>query len=204
MIDKICNTTEKMFLRYGIKSITMDDVAKELAISKKTLYQYVTDKDDLVKKTILLHLHTMDYVCMNVCKSEENAIDQILKIAEMMINAHKEVNPTLIFDLKKFHPESYRIFTEHREFQLQKQIKENLNLGITQNLYRDDINISLTTGFYMALIEQTFSSEIKILSNLPFTEKYSYLVNYHLHAICTQEGIDYINMNKTLDYKPNI
>lgn len=204
MIDKICNTTEKLFLRYGIKSITMDDVAKELSISKKTLYQYVTDKDDLVKKTILLHLHTMDYVCMNVFKSEDNAIDQILKIAEMMINAHKEINPSLLFDLKKFHPESYRIFTEHREFQLQKQIKENLNLGISQNLYRKDINIGLTAGFYMALIEQTFSSEIKLLAGLPFTEKYAYLVNYHLHAICTPEGIDYINMNKTLDYKPNI
>jgi AcrR family transcriptional regulator len=204
MIDKICNTTEKMFMRYGIKSITMDDVARELSMSKKTLYQYVTDKDDLVKKTIQLHLQSMDCVCSNVFKSEENAIKQILKIAEMMINLHKELNPGLLFDLKKFHPESFQVFTKHRETQMQKQIIDNLELGIKQNLYKNDMNILLTAGFYMASIENCLSSEIPILNNFPFTEKYAYLVNYHLQSICTSEGIDYIKKNKTLDFIPNI
>ena len=69
---------------YGIKSITMDDVAKELSMSKKTLYQYVVDKDDLVKKTLLLHTKSMESLCESVFKSEVNAILQILKIANMM------------------------------------------------------------------------------------------------------------------------
>lgn len=204
MIDKICNATEKMFMRYGIKSITMDDVARELSMSKKTLYQYVTDKDDLVKKTIELHLQSMDGICLNVFKSEENAIKQILKIADMMINMHKELNPGLLFDLKKFHPESFRVFTEHKETQMQKQIIDNLNLGIRQKLYRKDINVHLTAGFYIASIDHCMSSEMTLLNNFPFSEKYAYLVNYHLHAICTPEGIDYIKKNKTLDFKPNI
>ncbi len=204
MIDKICNTTEKMFLRYGIKSITMDDVARELSMSKKTLYQYVTDKDDLVKKTILLHLQSMDSICLNVCMSEGHAIKQILKIAEMMINMHKELNPGLLFDLKKFHPESFKIFTGHRETQMQNQVIENLKLGIAQNLYKKDINIELTTGFYMASIEHCLSSEVGLLNSVPFKEKYAYLVHYHLWAICTPEGLDYIRQNMTIDFQPNI
>lgn len=182
-------------MRYGIKSITMDDVAKELSMSKKTLYQYVADKNDLVRKTLLLHIQGMDVMCMNVFKSEENAILQILKIANMMISQHQEMNPSLLFDLKKYHPEIYVDFTEHRENTIQKQLIENLNLGIKQGLYRPEVNINLTTGFYMALIEQCISSDIQIISNISFTEKYSYLVNYHLNAICTSKGIKYMNTN---------
>jgi TetR/AcrR family transcriptional regulator, cholesterol catabolism regulator len=168
------------------------------------LYQYVTDKDDLVKKTILLHLEMMDGVCTNVWTSEQNAIRQIFKIAEMMINMHKELNPALLFDLRKFHPESFQIFTQHRETQMQKQIIDNLKLGIEQNLYKEDMNIQLTAGFYMASIEHCLSSDMSLLNTVPFKEKYAYLVNYHLSAICTPEGIDYIKKNKTLDFQPNI
>ncbi len=184
-------------MRYGIKSITMDDVAKELSISKKTLYQYVTDKDDLVRKTLLLHIQSMDQICLSVFRSEENAILQILKIAGMMVSQHNEMNPSLLFDLKKYHPEIYLDFTEHRESAIQNQLTENLDLGIKQGLYRPDININLCTGFYMALIEQCINSEIQIISNISFSERYAFLVNYHLHAICTSKGIEFMKNTLT-------
>lgn len=193
MLSKICNATEKLFMRYGIKSITMDDVAKELSMSKKTLYQYVADKDDLVKQTLLLHTQSMESLCMNVFKSEENAILQILRIANMMIGLHKEMNPGLLFDLKKYHPDSYIFFTEQREKTIQDQLTANLSLGISQGLYKSDININLTTGFYMALVEQCISSQINVLANVPFAEKYAHLVKYHLNAICTEKGIAFMN-----------
>jgi len=146
----------------------------------------------------------MEFVSLKVFKSEDNAIKQILKIAEMMINLHKEINPGLLFDLKKFHPESFQIFTQHRENQMEKQIIDNLNLGIEQKLYRKDMNIQLTAGFYIASIENCLSNELPILNEFSFIEKYAYMVNYHLLAICTPEGLEYIKKNKTLDFKPNI
>lgn len=182
-------------MRYGIKSITMDDVAKELGMSKKTLYQYVEDKDDLVRKTLILHTQSMESLCMNVFKSEENAILQILRIANMMIGLHKEMNPSLLFDLKKYHPDTYILFTEHREKTIQTQLIDNLNLGILQGMYKKDIKVNLCAGFYMALIEQCISSEIGIISNIPFSEKYAYLVNYHLNSICSPEGLEFMKEN---------
>ncbi len=183
-------------MRYGIKSITMDDVAKELGISKKTVYQYVSDKDDLVKKTMLLHIQSMDVACMRVFKSEENAILQILKIAEMMISLHKEMNPSLLFDLRKFHPETYEMYTVHRESTIFKELIDNLRLGISQKLYRENINTSVTAGFYMTLIEASISSEINALANLSFAEKYNFLIDYHLNAICTEKGLEFIQNYK--------
>lgn len=179
-------------MRYGIKSITMDDVAKELSISKKTIYQYVSDKDDLVKKTMLLHIQSMDVLCMKVIKSEENAILQMLKIAELMISMHKEMNPSLLFDLRKYHPDTYEMYTEHRESTINQELKDNLRLGISQKLYKDNINTTIVAGFYMLLIEACISSEIKSLSELSFVEKYNYLIDYHMQAICTEKGLEFI------------
>lgn len=193
MLDKICNASEKLFMRYGIKSITMDDVAKELSMSKKTIYQFVSDKDDLVKKTIILHLQEMEILSQRVIKSEENAILQILKIAEMMISMHNEINPSLMFDLKKYHPETFRMFNEHKENTILKELNLNIRLGQTQKLYRENINIAVTTGFYMVLIETCISTDVNALANLSFGERYTYLLDYHMNAICTPKGLEFYN-----------
>lgn len=183
-------------MRYGIKSITMDDVAKELSISKKTIYQYVSDKDDLVKKTMLLKIQSMDVQCMRVISEEENAILQILKIAEMMIGQLKEMNPSLLFDLKKYHPETFEFFNAHRESSTQNQLKSNIRLGIEQGLYRPDLNLDIVVSFYVVLIEASLSSELSTLNSISFTEKYNYLLDYHMRAICTEKGLAFIK-----DYK---
>lgn len=196
MLPKICKYAEKLFMRYGIKSITMDDVSRELSISKKTLYQYVEDKDDLVKKTITLHLEETDKIVSEVFSKVENAIDQILSIGNMMVAMHKEVGHGLLFDLKKYHPESYTLLTEHREKTMFTGIAQNMNLGIKQKLYKKEVNVEIATGFYMALVFNCIDSEVIALQKHSFQDKYSTLINYHLNAICTKEGIDYLHKKK--------
>lgn len=198
MLNKICLIAEKLFKRYGIRSITMDDVARELSISKKTLYQYVEDKDDLVKKTITIHLQELDSLINTIMSHEENAIQQILKIAEMMVGMHREISPGLLFDLKKFHPETFRILNDHREKTMFVQLSKNIQAGIRQKLYRKDIAIDLTVGFYMTLVYSCVDSEVRAINEKPFHEKYAAMINYHFHAICTQEGLMYLNNNKKL------
>jgi AcrR family transcriptional regulator len=198
MLEKICLTTEKLFMKYGIKSITMDDVAKELSISKKTLYQFVKDKNELVQHTIMSHINTIDCLSDQLINKENNAIHQILNIAEMVIQIHKDVNPTLIYDLKKFHAETYELFKQHRENNMFEKISDNLKLGIEQNLFRSDLNIPLTTGFYMGLIDLCLSDEIQSLAQTPFTQKFTYMISYHLNAICTPQGKQFMSENATL------
>lgn len=204
MLEKICSSSEKLFMRYGIKSITMDDVAKELSISKKTIYQYVSDKDDLVNKTILLHIQSMDHGCMKVVQSEENAILQIIKIAEMMISMHKEMNPSVLFDLKKYHPDTYKMFTDHREKSMMTEVIGNLNLGISQKLYRENLNIPVTAGVYMVLIESCISTDVQSLATLSFADKYNHLIDYHFNAICTPKGLEFIKNYKSQKTTNNI
>lgn len=196
MLVRICQISQKLFMRYGIRSITMDDVARELSISKKTLYQYVADKDDLVKKTISIHLEEIDQMVQTVMSKEENAIQQILKIADMMILLHNEVSEGLLFDLKKFHPETFDLLTEHRERTMFVQVTNNLSTGIKQKLYRKDIPVELTASMYMNLVYTSIDGHVGHSKNKSFPEKYAALINYHFHAICTEEGLQYFNKNK--------
>ena len=196
MLDKICKESEKLFLKFGIRSISMDEVARDLSMSKKTLYQFVQDKDDLVKKTISLHLENMDKVGDVIFNNNDNAIKQVLTIAQHMISMHREVSPSLMFDLKKYHPESYQIMVNHREKVMMDQLEKNIKLGIKQNIYRKNIPVSIVSSFYISLIETCISSDIQLLNETPFKEKYQAAVEYHLHAICSIEGLEYLNKNK--------
>jgi AcrR family transcriptional regulator len=202
MLNKICLVTEKLFVRYGIRSVTMDVVAKELGISKKTLYQYVADKDDLVNKTIIFHLDAIDHIITTVMLKETNAIQQILNIAELMIGMHRDICPGLLFDLKKFHPETFKLLTEHREKAMFTQLSLNLQTGINQGLYRENISIDLTVGFYMTLIHSCVDSEISCVTHVPFHEKYPAMINYHFNSICTEEGLNFLHKNKNILTNP--
>ena len=198
MQEKIFSKAEELFMQYGIKSITMDDVAKALGMSKKTLYQYVEDKNDLVNQTITRHLKHMDTLCEQVFSSETNAILQMLKIAKMMVNMHQGVNPSAMFDMKKYHPDTYLYFRAHKDNYIQKQVSKNLNLGIEQGLYRNNINVAITAAFYITLVMECVSSEHLSLSSIPFEEKYSELVRYNMFSLCTPKGIEYINNHPEL------
>lgn len=189
MLEKICNYSERLFMRYGIKSITMDDVAKELSISKKTIYQYVTDKDDLVKKTMLLHIQEIDELSKQIFEVEPNAVLQIIRLAAIVVNNHKEMSPNVLFDLKKYHPETYSFFVQHRETTACTQMRRNLERGVKQGLYRTDMDIETTIRLYMSLMESCASSEITYLNNMSFADKFHKALEYHMHAICTDKGL---------------
>lgn len=109
-----------------------------------------------------------------------------------MISMHKEMNPSLLFDLKKYHAETYEMFTVHRENTIVKELNDNIELGIRQGIYRSDINLTVTTGFYMVLVESCLDTSLKALSDLSFGEKYNYLIDYHMNAICTPKGLQFL------------
>ncbi len=183
-------------MRYGIRSVTMDQISRELGISKKTLYQYFTDKNDLVSTTIKLHLEENRKYIKGICQKQANAIQQILDIGTLMINIHNEIGHGVLFDLKKYHPEAFEILSNHKVSEIYNNILENLKLGIKQKLYRPDIDINVISGFYMSSIFTCMDSEVPALNQCKFTELYVAFLDYHFHGICTSEGINYFLTNK--------
>ncbi len=112
--DKILSRCERLFMRYGIKSVTMDDVSRELGISKKTLYQFFENKDDLIHQITVHHFACQNKSVEEILSEAKTAIDEMIGIANWMNEMSKNMNPSLMFDLRKYHPESWNVFKNHR------------------------------------------------------------------------------------------
>ncbi|MEN9511581.1 MAG: hypothetical protein RLZZ370_1400 [Bacteroidota bacterium] len=177
-----------MFMRFGIRSVTMDDVARETSISKKTLYRCFRDKDDLVQKTIEQHLKAIEEKMDELDLQEGDAVSTTLAIANFICSDHRELNPALIFDLKKYHSDSYAIFTRKRDQLISARVLDNLQKGINTGLYRKDLNPTLISRFYINSVGSLFETDSFPGMEFDFVSRYRELIRYHLHGIVTPEG----------------
>ncbi len=185
----ILHKIEDLFLRYGIKSVTMDDISRHLGISKKTLYQYVDNKADLINKVLRQHIESEKREVINIQKRAKNAIHEMLAIARYVISMLRRLNPSTMYDLQKYYSKSWEIMHAlHKEYMYETIIK-NLYNGQSEGLYRGDFNPEIIARFYIAKVESIVSEDI-FPSNLFTKEKvYQAFIQYHIHGIATEKGI---------------
>ena len=149
----ILSKVRELYTKYGIKSITMDDVAKELGISKKTLYQHVTDKEDLVGKFIDNEIELRQKQICECFKAGYNAIEELFEISFFMNKLMREQNPATEHDLKKYYPEQYQKIVKVRREGMFSYILLNLKKGKKEGLYRDDMDDEVIAKLYLSRSE---------------------------------------------------
>lgn len=195
--QKILERCERLFMRYGAKSVTMDDVARELAISKKTLYQYVSGKDELVHKVTTFHFQHHDEVVNAICANSENAISEMLQITEWVTQHLKDMNPSLMFDLSKYYPESWQLFIHHRNTQVYNCMIENIRKGRVQELYREDFDEKIIATIYINRMEMVIDPQIFPIENYTFDKVMSQYIEYHIRGIATPKGLKKLSKIKS-------
>lgn len=177
-------------MRFGVRSVSMDDVARETSISKKTLYQCFRDKDDLVRRTLSTHLDAMEQKIESVMASIEDPIEQLEAIAGFVLEHNKEINPSLLYDLRKYHPDSFQLFSQSREIVFRKHIRQNLERGVTLGLYRSDLDIDIISRLYLGSVANLLNPEVFPDPDPPFEARYRELIRYHLHGVASAKGIE--------------
>lgn len=145
--ERIMVKAEELFMQYGIRSISMDDIANHLGMSKKTLYQYYADKDELVTAVVENHINGIQGECMVSKTDAKDAIHEIFLTMERIMVEFSNMNPMLLYDMEKFHFKAYRLFRDHKDKFLAQVIRENLEWGIKDEVYRPDINIDILIKF---------------------------------------------------------
>jgi len=145
--ERILVKAEELFMQYGIRSVSMDDIANNLGMSKKTLYQYYADKDELVDAVVEGHINHIQCDCIDCRKDAKDAIHEIFITMERILEEIGNMNPMLLYDLEKFHFKSYRRFRDHKDKFLAQVIKENIEWGIKEELYRPEINVDIMCKF---------------------------------------------------------
>ncbi len=191
-IENILSRVLGIYVKYGVKSVTMDDISTELGISKKTLYQHFKNKDDLVLRTMQYYIDNEREGITEIISATENAIDELLQICRFVTQTLKDRNTSLMYDLKKYHSESYHIFREHKREFAYSNIIENINKGIAQGLYSDDFNVEVIAKFYMARVEAIIDPELFPFDKYPLSHVITEMFKYHIRGIASRKGLDYL------------
>jgi AcrR family transcriptional regulator len=193
MIDDLKNIllkTRELYMKYGIKSITMDDVATELGISKKTLYQYVTDKDDLVGKFIENEIDQRQEELFKCFQIGFNAIEELFEISGFMNKIMRDQNPVTEYDLKKYYPHHYQRIVETRRERMYNYILLNLKKGKNEGLYRNDMDEVVIAKLYLSRSENIHFNELFTVEEFTSIKLFTELISYHVRGIATEKGID--------------
>ncbi len=174
----------------------MDHIATELGISKKTIYQYFSNKQDLVYKTMSHYIELEQDQVNQIEKQSDNAIDELFNICDFICTMLRERNPSLLFDLRKYHPESWRIFLEHKHGFVYEHIVNNIKKGIKEGLFLKDFDIEVISKLYISRIESMIDNELFPFRTFPLTHVKDEMLYYHVRGIATEKGLKHLELMK--------
>ncbi len=187
--DKIFLSTFDLFLKYGIKSVSMDDICRKLGISKKTIYTVIENKKDLIEKIIQLHI-TKDEEDINaITQSSETAVDEMCKIGRHVIKFLKEMKPSLIYDLQKYYPQAWDMIEDQHYGFIYRTIKANLERGQKEGLYLKSFDPDIIAKLYVEKTHCIADEEHFPSANYGRPQLFEQLFMYHMRGISSSEGL---------------
>ena len=158
--DRILTHASAIFLRHGIKSVSMDDIATDLAMSKKTLYKTFTNKDEIVLGVMTTHLTQAQGECTRVASTAADAVQEMLNISAWADQQFSNIHPSIFYDLKKYHPAAWALFSAHKNAFILDQITQNLRRGVVEGLFRADLDVDVLARLNLAQIELAFDPDL--------------------------------------------
>ncbi len=194
--ERIVNKAHELFMRYGIRSVSMDEVANHLGISKKTIYQFYADKDALVEGVIDIEIKMSQAECTMHTQNGENPVHQIFLAVDMMLDVFSKINPNVIFDLEKYHPKAFKKHTEFKNKFLFAIIKQNIDQGIEEGLYREEINADIMARFRLASTFLLFNQELFPMGKHSLPAIITEMTDNFLYGLVTPKGLKLIQKYK--------
>jgi AcrR family transcriptional regulator len=183
-----------LYSRYGIKSVTMDDLARELGVSKKTLYEHFSDKEEVVRKVIEYMIAVQQKVYDTIINQPgSNAIDELLQISRFISEHLKTVNPSLSYDLKKYYPEVWNDLVQYKSKTVFEQIMANIRKGVNEELFRENLNYEVIAYVYVVRMELFSPGEVPGLEKYSYQEIFRTLFQYHVRGIASEKGRKYLD-----------
>ena len=187
MKDKIIEKAGELFLNLGFKSVTMDDIANELGISKKTLYKYFSNKNSLVEETTIAMHDSCFSIIEMITDQGYNAIKENFEIKKIFKEMFQNASSSPIYQLKKYYPKIHEKTMKKELILFSECLRKNLEDGIEQGFYRDDFNVELYTQFYFSLV---FSIHENTIENHKIPKLEQEVLVYHTRAIATEKGLE--------------
>ena len=159
--QRIQKAAHDLVMQYSIRSVSMDDIAANLGMSKKTIYQYFKDKDELVEAVVDDIIETNQCACNDDIDKAENAVHEIFLVMDMMAEMFKSMNPSILYDMQKYHPAAFGKFKKHKNEFLYNVCIQNLQRGVKEELYRPEIAIDILCRYRVETMFIPFNPEFQ-------------------------------------------
>ena len=193
---------KELFYKYGLKNLNMDELSRRLGISKKTLYTFVKNKEELIDKVFLNEEIKLKRISEEIGKYPINAIEKLLKMSQLVHEEMKKINPMIRFEMEKYYPQVFEDYVKKKRKFVYEGMKNNILQGINEKLYRDDINVELVATIYINSFVELHDSNICKTLDINFLQLFEVLFENHVRAISTPAGLAFFESkkNEILEY----
>lgn len=193
MKSRILEKGTQLFFRYGVKSVTMDTIAADLGISKKTIYQHFPDKDSMVLEVVQTFIEQDSLKWDELDRMYSNVIEKMFKSFEMVKDMLTQMNPRLLFEIQKYFPKAYQLFTEHGEKCIHKNLIADFKKGAQFGYFRNDIDFELLARLRMAEVDLAFNPDFYPNNKLSLYETQLTMMDIFMRGILTEKGLTLYN-----------
>lgn len=185
----------ELFKKHGVKNLTMDDVAKELGMSKKTIYRFVQDKADLVRKAMEIYLAGDKEQLEAIVRKSENAVEGMIQMIAYFFNQVTEFDTSALVDIQKYYQDSWEMYNDYRYKYVLSLIADNLRNGIKQGFYRNDFDADIISKIYISAVDVLIDQRLFPSKKYAFIDIYKEFLKYHLRGVVSPKGLEYLEQH---------
>lgn len=191
--QEIIEKAAQIFLRHGIKAVTMSELARELGISKKTIYAYFEDKNDLIKQIVEDKIGENRESCEAVKEDSKTAIDSLMRISEFAVKLLTDIHSSVFYDLQKYHQDAWQVIDQHRNEFVRNQVKKNVERGQDEGIYLSHLNPKTTASIYLSIINGVMGADVFEVSPSHYGELLEEIIYFQLRSVVNDEGRALLN-----------
>lgn len=181
-----------MFLKYGFRTIGVDDISKELGISKKTLYQTFKDKADIIQKAITRLIEEDQKTTCTIVQESENAIDEIIQTAKHISRKLEDLHPVVYYEAQKYYSTTFKAYQEHKKEFVFKMIKNNIERGVQEGLFRENVDTTIIAALFVHKIDLFIDRGDFEGKRFSFKQVYFEMIRYHIRGLASEKGRAYL------------
>lgn len=191
--DRILLGAQQLFMRRGIKSVSMDDITAALGISKKTLYKWFETKDHLLQAVLSGHLMHSRGDCQRMATESDNAVHEIVLMMKWTKQEHADVHPGIFLEMRKYHAAAYELWQRHKFDFILAQIEQNLRRGIAEGLYRAEIDVAVLARLHLGAIDVAMDPELFPARQFQTGRVMQVTDEAFLRSVVTPAGLEKLN-----------
>jgi AcrR family transcriptional regulator len=188
MQDRILNKARELMFQTGVKHVTMDDLANQLGISKKTIYQYFKDKDALVSAIVEFELANHATICNQSLQLADNAVHEIFLLMTVIQEMFNRMNPLALFEIEKYYPMAFEKIKNHKDDFIFSMISANLEKGIAEGLYRKDVDVTILSKYRLETSLIPFNIHVFHPSKFDMLKVNLQIIEHFVYGVATLEG----------------